>query len=389
MNNYNDNIKNILDINKLYYINNLNELKSLLITFEPNKCNLVGCIWHEYGYIPVLIDYVFNDFFEFNRNNGLMIGLCFEGMEIMYINKVDKLIILKNFINTENAIKNSNYTDKWNYVKNNITQDGGIAFWHSIKNFDENELNILLEKLNFKNIIWPHYYGNGNSTLFYRNKFGKTNLGTRFLYAIGEKNLYSTDNIFLKNKVIKYGKKINEKNFGSLYLYDNRILNKYNLPKLFDTPYACCFIRNCHKNYTIASIAGYKLNKTIELCIKNKIHLILFQDLIYTEVPKNEYIHEVCFNKFFDITKFIYYTYHCSYYFGTISSTQEIFSHYSGINSHVIVYRYHPKMHNNSIEYNCTWDGLINLQKRKNKKFIYLVEEKNINDVDNLLKNPE
>ena len=87
--------------------------------------------------------------------------------------------------------------------------------------------------------------------------------------------------------------KINEKNFGSLYLYDNRILNKYNLPKLFDTPYACCFIRNCHKNYTVSSTVGFKLNKTIELCIKNKIHLLLFQDLIYTEIPKNEYIHSL------------------------------------------------------------------------------------------------
>ena len=28
-------------------------------------------------------------------------------------------------------------------------------------------------------------------------------------------------------------------------------------------------------------------------------------------------IYIVYFNKFFDITKFIYYTYHCSYYFET------------------------------------------------------------------------
>ena len=77
----------------VYYIENNNELEKLLLSFNPRECNLVGYVWHEYGFIPIFLESVFEEFFKLNKNNGNIIGLCLPGQEFLYRNKVDILIV--------------------------------------------------------------------------------------------------------------------------------------------------------------------------------------------------------------------------------------------------------------------------------------------------------
>ena len=301
-----------LKYDDFYHVNSLTELENLLIKFNPNECNYVGYIWHEYGYIQSLLNYMFKDFFEINKNNGKIIGTCLPGMELLYRDKVDILIVLDNFINTENIIKKGVFTEKWNFILKNYEPDGGKAFWMGIKNFNELDFDNLIQKLNFKNTIWPHYYTKKN---FYTNKFGKTHWNTSYIYATGQKTLY-TKRMDGATSILNLAQ-----NF--------KILEKSFYPKLFDEPYFAFFIRNCHKNYINNGQSDEQIELIINLCSKLKKHLILFQDIIPYKFNRSPYIHEIQLNmpanneylssfpNYLDLDKFIYYTYNCSLYFAT------------------------------------------------------------------------
>ena len=165
-------------------------------------------------------------------------------------------------------------------------------------------------------MLWPHYYDTGKS-LFYRNKFGKTNIREKFLYATGELNFYSKIESHSDN--------------GILWQAENYKISENIYPVFFNEPYYAFFIRNCHKNYTINS--GTKksfLMYLIALCIKKKKHLIIFQDLFTLDLPKNEYIHSISLEKNLDLDKFIYYTYNVSAFIANPGSITDIYVLNSG-----------------------------------------------------------
>lgn len=379
---YNEFTKEYFNYNNFFHVSSINDLEQLLVKLNPEKSNFVSYIWHEYGYISGILNWTYSEFFDRNQNNGKIIGTCFPGMEIFYRDKVDILIVLDNFINTTNLIQ------KWQRTHRPYTEQ---------KTFSDKEFESMLQRLNFKNTIWPAY----NEEFKFRelgskhcNIFGKADLGTTWKYATGEIDLFAPEGY--DNKYYKIYGKI-RKNI----CYPEFFKNKYDYgkiknlstiyPRFFNQPYACCFIRNNIKEHQCLSITKNNLlNFTIELCIKNKVHLILFQDLIYTPLPNNEYIHEIQFNTYFDVEKYIYYSFNCDYFFGTTTSTHEIFQQYAGPYSHIISYIKHPaELHNKTSGYIIhvhAYDALVQNTINKDKKFIYLTNKDDITNVDNLLK---
>ena len=68
------------------YINSIEELEKTILSFgKPETINLVCYIWSEYGFFPTIFNDYYKDFFDDCK--GLIIGVCFEGHDIFYLNK--------------------------------------------------------------------------------------------------------------------------------------------------------------------------------------------------------------------------------------------------------------------------------------------------------------
>ena len=92
-------------------VNTLEELDDYLNkNIDSSQTNIINYISHEYGYIPFFINDYFKEWFD-NIDGRIILGICLPGMELFYENKVDILITLNNFIDTERAYKNNLETD--------------------------------------------------------------------------------------------------------------------------------------------------------------------------------------------------------------------------------------------------------------------------------------
>ena len=91
-------------------VNSLNNLDIYLSSKSNlNHYSFIAYIWHEYGFFPIYFNELFNEFFDDSKND-LIIATCFPGHEFFYEGKVDELIILENFIDTQRAYQNSKKT---------------------------------------------------------------------------------------------------------------------------------------------------------------------------------------------------------------------------------------------------------------------------------------
>jgi hypothetical protein len=121
-------------------VNSVKQLLEILDILTFNKCNLISYIWREYGFLPT----IFNDFYyDFYHDESVKthtaptttIGLCFEGHEIFYEQKVDILITLEGFIDTSLAYVNNKETERFiKFIQSE--KDRGVAFLKTILNFD-------------------------------------------------------------------------------------------------------------------------------------------------------------------------------------------------------------------------------------------------------------
>ena len=166
-------------------VNTLEELDDYLNkNIDSSQTNIINYISHEYGYIPFFINDYFKEWFD-NIDGRIILGICLPGMELFYENKVDILITLNNFIDTERAYKNNletdlllkNFKKSFGHYKTGIfkntylrtikrhynteilkykgTIDRGVSFWYTIKNFDEEKYNKIISKYKWNSIIYP------------------------------------------------------------------------------------------------------------------------------------------------------------------------------------------------------------------------------------------
>ena len=91
-------------------IKSVDEIKGILDTINTEEYSLVNYVWTEYGFYPTYLNELFREFFEDVK--GPILGFCFPGQEVFYEGKVDILVSLEGFLDTNDAIKSLEETSK-------------------------------------------------------------------------------------------------------------------------------------------------------------------------------------------------------------------------------------------------------------------------------------
>ena len=133
-------------------IKSVEEIKGILDTINTEDYSLVNYVWTEYGFHPVFFNELFRGFFKDVK--GPKIGFCFPGHEVFYEKYVDILVTLEGFVDTSKAYKDNTETE---LLLNNFKTlpDKGIAFWYTLRNFDEDAYEDAFTGYEFRNILYP------------------------------------------------------------------------------------------------------------------------------------------------------------------------------------------------------------------------------------------
>ena len=283
------------------HISSLVELDNYLSTRNTQNYNFVGYMWHEYGWFPFYFNELFSEFFE--KKQGLTIGTCLPGHEFFYEDKVDELLVLDNFVNTENAYVNSQETDLF---KSNLARikDKGIAFWLTVRNFDEKEFESTLNKYKFKSILYPI----GDTKTWDCGMF--PNPKTEYQYASGE-----VGNLILPNNC-KYGNYQGNKKWT--YSWDESKHYHRHIDRVIDGEYDVIFVKNSWKTRKSNNEPGFgHLNQNLfeSICnyyIQNKRKLLVIDDLVEYDIEDNEYVSKITMKGFLDVKKLLQIVYHAN-----------------------------------------------------------------------------
>lgn len=280
---------------KRYSIKSVEEIKPILDTIDTEEYSLVNYIWTEYGFLALMFNEMFLDYF---KSTGPKIGFCFPGHEIFYENHVDILVTLDGFIDTSRAYQDNKETE---LLLNNFKSisDRGIAFWYTVRNFDEDAYEDMFTGYVFKNILYPI-----GKDLHW--KLGWP-IGPGYKYAEGENGTwYTPDTEWSRTGTASW-------NFD---LWDSNFIKS---EKLSIENYNCFFVKNSWKTRKHSSqniedclvnsessadfgFIGFELyNKVVNYHIENKINLVVIDDLVEFPHVDNEYINYVTMTNFLDV----------------------------------------------------------------------------------------
>lgn len=313
-------------------ITSIQDIDNYLKTQHTEDCNIVNYIWTEYGFYPIYFNELYHEFF--NTCSGKFIGLCFEGQEILYEDKVDDLLILKNFIDTSKAYKNNIETE---LLINNFKSipDKGIAFWYTVRNFDEDKYQEIISKYRFKNFLFPI----GKDLPWKLNLFSCQN----YNYAIGEKIFITPDTSWKLTNSLGW----------NLKLWKN-----YEFPNIsnFQTKeYYCIFIKNTWKtrNYSSKNINDFLVGNTgiegtkgygfvdllfyqnlINYFLNTNKKLIIINDLVKYPIPKHDNIIEFNMERFFNIKSFCSIVHNSKIFLTPSTSPLDLATYYC--NTHIV-----------------------------------------------------
>jgi hypothetical protein len=355
-------------------VNNLIELKSFLTSIETESFNLVNYVWIEYGFYPILFNELFLPFF--NETKGEKIGICFQGHEVFYEPHVDILIVLNNFINTTKAYLNNEETE---LLINNFKSesDRGIAFWNTVRNFDEDNYLEIIQKFNFRNTIYPI----GKRVAWDNNLFI---LHPGYLYGSGiDGNWYLNNNKWFSTKTLGWEIPTWNKEFEHKTKYE---LDNYNT----------FFVKNSWKsrNYSSQNIEDFLVGKNgtsgkkgwgfvdyefyikiVNFHIVNKMNIVIINDL--SSLPKidSEYVHYLDMIGFFDTKLFLTTVNNSNFFISTSTSPIDLSAYYCDTNLVLI----NDKQNKNNF--------VSQIQKMKNKSSIsFDVENDDINNLYKFIK---
>jgi|LakMenE18May11ns_1017448.scaffolds.fasta_scaffold9951013_3 hypothetical protein len=312
-------------------IKSLSELDTYLTSLQTKELNLINYVWLEYGFYPILFNELFLPFI--NQTKGKKIGLCFPGHEVFYEPHVDYLIVLENFIDTSKAYKDNNETD---LLLNNFLKfkDRGVAFWFTVRNFDEDQYWSVISKYEFRNIIFPigkekawendlfilkpgYCYGSG--------KDGEWNLGMN--------KWYSTNTLGWEietwNPTFNKKSHLNIKKYNTFFVKNSWKSRDYSSNNINDFLVG----KNAtdgKKGYGFVDHSFY--NDVINYHINNKLEILVINDLCSFPKIESEYVHYLDMVSFFDTKLFLTVIDNSENFISTSTSPIDLSTYYCNTN---------------------------------------------------------
>ena len=283
----------------IIHISSIKELDNYLSTQDTHNHNFVGYMWHEYGWFPFYFNELFSEFFE--KKQGLTIATCLPGHEFFYEDKVDNLIVLDGFIDTTRAYQNSKKTELFEKNLSNI-KDKGIAFWLTVRNFDENEFENVISKYSFRNILYPI----GKTKTWDYVMFPNPQI--TYKYASGE-----VGDLILPTSC-KYGNYQGNKRWT--YSWDESKHQHRNISKIIEGEYDVIFVKNSWKTLTNNNKPGFGyldqnlFEKICDYYIQNKRKLLVIDDLVEYDIKDNDYVSKITMKGFLDVKKLLQIIYY-------------------------------------------------------------------------------
>lgn len=348
-------------------VKSLDELHQILIKINTEEYDLINYVWVEYGFYPIIFNELFLPFF--NEAKGKKIGICFPGHEIFYEKHVEILITLDGFIDTTKAYKDNVETD---LLINNFKTytDRGVAFWFTLRNFDENAYKNTINQFTFRNMIFPI----GDTKPWDSNIFS---LPVGFHYGSGVDGDWKFQaNAWNTTGVVGWNLDICDPKFQTI---NTGFIPKYN----------AFFVKNSWKNRKYSSsniddilvgtngIDGEKTWSYVEYDfyldiinyhIKNKMKLVIINDLVkFTEV-KSEYIQYLNMYSFFDVKLFVNVVNNAENFISICTSPMDIATYYC--NTNLVYLNVHMSSRTHS-ELRSIVDFAERAQKIKQKKCMF------------------
>lgn len=315
---------------KYLKIKSVSEIENILKSINTEEYSLVNYVWTEYGFHPTFFNELFIDFF--NQVKGPKIGFCFPGHEIFYEKYVDILVTMDDFIDTSKAYKDSQETE---LLLNNFKtiSDRGIAFWYTLRNFDEDEYEDAFTGHTFKNILYPI-----GKDLHWKLGWPP---GPGHKYAEGEDGTWHFPSCkYYECGVQAYDLDLWDPTFKKT---EGLGIDKYNT----------FFVKNSWKtrNYGSVNINDFLVGKdgtsgdlgfgsvefdlyakVIDYHIKNELNLVIINDLVKFPVVDNEYISYVDMTGFLDVRYFLTIIEESNNFINTGTSPGDLAAYYCNTN---------------------------------------------------------
>lgn len=312
-------------------VNSIEKLNDYLSSIDTHNLNLINYVWIEYGFYPIIFNDLFKSFYE--DTIGKKIGVCFSGHEIFYEPHVDILVTLKGFIDTSKAYSNNVETE---LLINNFRNesDRGVAFWFTVRNFDEDLYEKTINNFKFRNIIYPI----GKKVAWDNNLFI---LNPGYRYGSGEDGIwFLPNNKWNSNNTL--GWELNSWNF-----YFEKI-KKFNLQK-----YNTFFVKNSWKsrNYSSNNLSDFLVGdngvsgkkgwgfvdhnfflEVVNFHINNKMDLVIINDLSSFPKVSSQYIHYLNMSNYFDTKLFLTTIEESENFISTSTSPIDLAAYYCNTN---------------------------------------------------------
>jgi hypothetical protein len=319
-------------------VTNLVEIEKLLSSIETRKFTVINYIWTEYGFYPHLMDELFRDFFGDVQTKGPIIGFCFPGQEIFYEPHVDILVTLKGFIDTEKAYVGGQETKEL-LRSFEIYNDRGIAFWFTVRNFDEDAYKLILQKFKFRNILFP-IGGLTPWELGFPPKPG-------FHFASGiDGEWYTPDSEYAKSKVKIYSQN-NVKRELILSSRTKELPSSYNVffvknsfkTRNYASPYVDDVLvgkDGLRGNVGFGAIAEDLYLKILNFHIENNLNLVIIDDLVPFPRIDSRYISYIQFRNYLEVRELLYIIKNSNNFINSGASVSDLAAYYLSCNQIVV-----------------------------------------------------
>lgn len=358
---------------KYLKVKTLNEIENILDSIDTKEYSLVNYVWVEYGFYPVYFNELFKKFFDDCK--GYKIGFCFPGHEIFYENKVDILVTLENFIDTRKTYQNNRETD---LLLNNFKYypDRGVAFWYTLRNFDEDLYWDLISKYKFRNILYPI----GKEIPWENGLFGP-NPGFKYAEGIDgvwylpsckwyERGSVAWDLDLWNSDFKESDEYLKLKNYNTFFVKNTWKTRNFRSSNIND------FLVGLEGNsgsFDIGSVDYELYLKISQFHIENKINLVIFNDLVKFPAIESEYIHYVNMEGFLDVRLLLSIVNNSKNFITTGTSPSDLANYYCKSINVVLL--------GDDIVFSRT-TFIDEVQKIKNKKiFKYHKNHKNLDDM--------